>query len=75
MIILDVGGVGRRAGPPTLELCRQIRLRFPQIELVSGGGVRDVADLARLRQAGCDAALVSTWLHMGSADRPAGGRA
>ena len=63
IIVLDVGGVGRRNGPQALGLCRQIRLHAPHVELVSGGGVRGVEDLARLRDAGCDAALVSTWLH------------
>jgi uncharacterized protein related to proFAR isomerase len=33
------------------------------VELISGGGVRDNADLARLQDAGCDAALVATALH------------
>jgi uncharacterized protein related to proFAR isomerase len=39
---------------------------------VAGGGVRGTDDLARLRDAGCHAALVSSWLHGDGSSRPAG---
>lgn len=67
IVVIDVAAVGRGEGPPVAELCRQIRTRALQIELVAGGGVRGVGDLARLRHCGCDAALVSSWLHAGPA--------
>lgn len=63
-ILLDVARVGMGGGPP-LALVRAAREAFPDIEIVSGGGVRDRADLAALAAAGCDAALVATALHRG----------
>jgi phosphoribosylformimino-5-aminoimidazole carboxamide ribotide isomerase len=63
LIVLDVAAVGTLQGPPIDLLCGQIRRAAPQVELVAGGGVRGIDDLTRLRDVGCDAALVSTWLH------------
>lgn len=63
LIVLDVAAVGKKEGPPVVELCRQIHDRAPHLEIIAGGGVRGISDLARLRDAGCAAALVSSWLH------------
>lgn len=65
LIVLDLAAVGVRQGLATLELCRTIRAQCSAIELISGGGVRDVTDLKSLRDVGCDAALVATALHDG----------
>lgn len=65
-IVLDLAAVGVGRGVPTLELCRRIRERHPQIELVAGGGVRGQADLDGLAEVGCDAALVASALHDGT---------
>lgn len=62
LIVLDVGAVGVAAGPGALDLCRRCADRYPGLELVSGGGVRGIDDLRRLRGAGCSAALVATAL-------------
>ncbi|MFM7073408.1 MAG: HisA/HisF-related TIM barrel protein [Planctomycetota bacterium] len=62
VIILDVGAVGVEAGPTVLELCRHCRRSYPDVELISGGGVRGIDDLRQLRDAGCTAALVATAL-------------
>ena len=43
---------------PGLELYRQIIEKFPDIQLVASGGVRDVADLESLREIGCAGAIV-----------------
>lgn len=64
-VVLDVAAVGSDRGPVTLELCRELRARWPKIELTSGGGVRQAADLAELARAGCDYALVASALHEG----------
>ena len=63
LIVLDLASVGGGQGPTVVDLCRQIRRRAPQVEMIAGGGVRGTGDLARLRDAGCDAALVASWLH------------
>lgn len=69
LIVLDMAGVGVGQGVPTLELCRELRGRYPYLEIISGGGVRDVDDLFALEDAGCDAALVASALHDGRITR------
>ncbi|MEX2558660.1 MAG: HisA/HisF-related TIM barrel protein, partial [Pirellulales bacterium] len=56
---------GMDAGVAALALCRELRQRHQQLELVSGGGVRGLQDLRALAEAGCDAALVASALHDG----------
>lgn len=65
LIVLDLVAVGMHAGVLTLELCRTLRARYPQLELTSGGGVRSREDLQSLAAAGCDRALVASALHDG----------
>lgn len=65
LIVLDIAAVGLNGGVSTMELCRRLRATYPQIEITSGGGVRNVEDLHRLSDAGCDAALVASALHDG----------
>jgi phosphoribosylformimino-5-aminoimidazole carboxamide ribotide isomerase len=64
MILLDLAAVGRGAGTPTLELCARLRAQS-DLELITGGGVRDESDLAALAAAGCSAALLGAALHEG----------
>ena len=66
MIVLDLAGVGSGAGPPTLELCRQVRSRHQTLELITGGGIRDRQDISAAADAGVDAVLVASALHDGS---------
>jgi phosphoribosylformimino-5-aminoimidazole carboxamide ribotide isomerase len=65
LIVLDLADVGRGDGTRTLDLCRVIQERLPQITLVAGGGVRNREDLRDLASAGCSAALVASALHDG----------
>lgn len=65
LLVLDVAAVGVNLGPTTVPLCRQLRDAHPEIELITGGGVRGVEDLQRLAACGCDAALVAAALHDG----------
>lgn len=65
MIVLDLARVGMASGAGTHDLCRQIRTRWPKLELIGGGGVRSLADLQALHAAGYDAALVASSLHDG----------
>jgi phosphoribosylformimino-5-aminoimidazole carboxamide ribotide isomerase len=61
VIVLDVARVGTNAGPD-LDLIERVRTAAPAIMLIAGGGIRGRNDLARLQDAGCDAALVATAL-------------
>ena len=62
VIVLDLARVGSREGPQ-VELVGELRVRFPDLELLAGGGVRDLADLRALAEVGAAGALVATALH------------
>ena len=64
IILLDLGRVGTGAGVD-LALLARLRRRCPSVRLLAGGGVRTREDLERLRDAGCDAALVASAIHAG----------
>ncbi len=66
MIVLDLAQVGVSGGLATIELCQRLQQEFPQLEIITGGGVRNVDDLERLEAAGVAAALVATSLHNGT---------
>ncbi len=65
LIVLDLASVGVNRGPISDSLCGELREAYPEIDLISGGGVRGVADLRHLARCGCDAALVASALHDG----------
>src|SRR5437667_100406 len=65
IIVLDLARVGMRTGLD-LNLLARVKAAVPAVELIAGGGVRGVDDLATLADAGCDAALVATALQDGS---------
>jgi phosphoribosylformimino-5-aminoimidazole carboxamide ribotide isomerase len=69
MIVLDLAAVGTGAGLSTLPLCREIRHRFPGVQIVTGGGIRNANDLRELNRAGLDGVLIATALHNGSITR------
>lgn len=66
LIVLDVAEVGMGRGTPTAALCRTIHGRFPELRIISGGGVRDLRDIDALAAAGCQGALVASALHQGT---------
>jgi phosphoribosylformimino-5-aminoimidazole carboxamide ribotide isomerase len=64
LLLLDVGRVGTGHGVD-LGLLEELRRRFGGARLLAGGGVGTRQDLERMRDAGCDGALVATALHTG----------
>ena len=64
-IVLDLARVGSGEGPH-VALLGELHARFPDLELLAGGGVRDAADLRALAGAGTSGALVATALHAGA---------
>jgi phosphoribosylformimino-5-aminoimidazole carboxamide ribotide isomerase len=64
LLVLDVGRVGTGGGVD-LGLLEALRRRFPSVRLLAGGGVGGRRDLERIRDAGCDGALVATAIHTG----------
>jgi phosphoribosylformimino-5-aminoimidazole carboxamide ribotide isomerase len=69
ILLLDLARVGTGSGPGTENLCRQIKQSWPEIDVLAGGGVRDLHDLERLRQTGVDGVLVASALHDGRVRR------
>lgn len=64
LLALDIGRVGTGCGVD-LDLLRTLRRRFPSTRLLAGGGVLTRRDLERMRDAGCDGALVASAIHTG----------
>lgn len=65
LIVLDLAGIGKNRGVPTLSLCHSIKRRWPDVVVWTGGGVRSVADLHALAVARVDGAMVASALHDG----------
>ena len=64
LIYLNLEVVGTDRGiAQTAEIVRQIHGALPTLNLISGGGVRSVADAAELMQAGCQHVLVASAIH------------
>lgn len=63
LILLDVANVGSNSGPRHLELLATIQSSFPELQLVSGGGVRNIRDVNAFLSAGCQQVLVGSAIH------------
>jgi phosphoribosylformimino-5-aminoimidazole carboxamide ribotide isomerase len=64
ILLLDLGRVGTGVGVD-LGLIESLRNRLAGIRLLAGGGVLTRRDLERMRDAGCDGALVASAIHNG----------
>ena len=62
-IVLELARVGTNLGPGTADAIRELRARFPDVELIAGGGVRGRADIEALAAAGANGVLVASALH------------
>jgi phosphoribosylformimino-5-aminoimidazole carboxamide ribotide isomerase len=65
LIVLDLVRVGVGEGTGTEAFCASLAETYPDLEIIAGGGVRDVADLRRLRKCGVRGVLVASALHDG----------
>lgn len=65
LILLDLARVGRGTGCGTGELCRRLHARYPEVELVTGGGVSSDEDLRQAAAQRAQAVLVASALHEG----------
>ena len=68
MIILDLAAVGVHDGISTIPLCQRLQDHSPQLQIVTGGGVRDTDDLKQLAVIGIDGVLIASALHNGRID-------
>lgn len=64
LLLLDLGRIGTGCGVD-LGLLETLRRRFPEIRLLAGGGVLTLRDLERMRDTGCDGALIASAIHTG----------
>ncbi|MFM7056098.1 MAG: HisA/HisF-related TIM barrel protein [Planctomycetota bacterium] len=64
-IVLDTASVGTGQGIPTLPLCRTLRNRFPDADLITGGGVYSEQCVVAAAAAGVTGVLVASALHAG----------
>lgn len=69
LLVLDLAAVGGDGGPAHLELLKRLVVHFPGTELLTGGGIRSVEDLALLASAGLRGVLVASALHDGRLGR------
>jgi phosphoribosylformimino-5-aminoimidazole carboxamide ribotide isomerase len=65
LIVLDLAQVGVGAGVGTEDLCRRLKIAYPNVQLTAGGGVRGIDDVRRLEECGVDFVLVASALHDG----------
>lgn len=63
LILLDLARVGTGRGVGTTELARRCLERYPNVELILGGGVRGIEDLQRLKDLGVAGVLVASILY------------
>lgn len=70
VIVLDVARVGVGSGTGTEALCTAIRERYPAMEIITGGGVRNWDDVNRLADCGIDGVLVASAIHDGTLTFP-----
>ena len=64
LLLLDLGRIGTGCGVD-LGMLETLRRRFPKIRLLAGGGVLTRRDLERMRDTGCDGALIASAIHSG----------
>lgn len=64
LLLLDLGRVGTGCGVD-LGLLESLRHLLPGVRLLAGGGVLTRRDLERMRDVGCDGALVASAIHNG----------
>jgi len=65
LLVLDLARIGTGCGAD-LGLLEELRKQFPLLRLLVGGGVLARRDLERMRDAGCDGALVASAIHAGT---------
>ncbi len=69
VIALDLQYVGTAGGVGTVKRCQQLCAGFPDLNWISGGGVRSASDIRQLQDVGCGGVLVGTALHRESEAR------
>lgn len=69
LIVLDLAQVGVGDGVTTALLCRRLIQTYPDLDVITGGGVRDMADVRSLQDSGLRGVLLASTLHNGRIGR------
>jgi len=65
LIVLELSNIGLGRGVSTGALCHSIKVRWPELVVWTGGGVRSLPDLHRLLLLRVDGVMVASALHDG----------
>ncbi|MGF1580616.1 MAG: HisA/HisF-related TIM barrel protein [Gemmataceae bacterium] len=65
MIVLDLVQVGTGKGNATEGICSVLARAFPDLQIITGGGIRGRSDVERLRLCGVNGVLIASALHDG----------
>lgn len=71
LILLDLAQVGTGKGTGTEKLCQTIRNGHSELQLITGGGIRNKEDLLEQEKWGANGVLVASALHDGRIKREA----
>lgn len=63
-IILDLANVGTASG--ISKYIRELKIEFPELNLITGGGVKDYRDIKELKRLGFSGVLIASAFHNGS---------
>jgi phosphoribosylformimino-5-aminoimidazole carboxamide ribotide isomerase len=69
LLLLDLARVGMNSGTGTEALAKALIVAHPHVAVSVGGGIRDEADLRRLKTIGVRSVLVASALHDGQIQR------
>jgi phosphoribosylformimino-5-aminoimidazole carboxamide ribotide isomerase len=69
ILLLDLAHVGSRGGPAYLNLLSKLAAQLPDVDFLSGGGVRSREDLALLAETKVRGVLMASALHDGVVTR------
>ena len=69
ILLLDLAHVGSGKGPAGLRLLSSLARKLPDVQLLSGGGIRSADDLRLLGEAGASGALIASAFHDGAITR------
>jgi phosphoribosylformimino-5-aminoimidazole carboxamide ribotide isomerase len=69
LVLLDLARVGSGRGTGTVELLSQIVAAYPGVEVIVGGGIRGIDEVALLKNVGAAGVLLGSALHDGTIGR------
>ncbi len=69
LVLLDLARVGSGRGTGTMQLLSQIVAAYPGVDVIVGGGIRGIDEVAVLKNMGASGVLLGSALHDGTIGR------